>query len=173
MKKIVVIGPESTGKSTLCEDLANYYNCSYVPEYARTYLEEFGKDYSYEHILNMAQGQQQIEDVFIESNPNLKFAFIDTNQYVFKVWIEERYGKKEPIVEDYISNNDYDFYFLCDIDLPWEYDKLREHHAPEDRSRLFMRYEDLLKKDRTPYLVLSGDRNTRLQIAVEQLKKLM
>lgn len=173
MKKIVIIGPESTGKSTLCKDLSNYFNCSYVPEYARTYLEEFGADYSYEHILNMAQGQQQIEYVFLELNPGLKFAFIDTNQYVFKVWIAERYNKIEPVVENYIAKNAYDFYFLCDIDLPWEFDELREHPNPADRARLFARYHELLEKDGTPYLILSGNRSTRLQIAIEQLKKLM
>lgn len=172
MKKIVIIGPESTGKSTLCEDLANHFQCGFVREYARDYLEEFGAKYSYEHVLNMSAGQAQLEDSFISVNRDLHFAFIDTNQYVYKVWIEDKFGKVEPQVESLIKFGNYDYYFLCDIDLPWEFDELREDPNETVRQRLFDRYKELLEADGTPFSILKGNREERLSKAIDVLNRL-
>ena len=171
MKKVVIIGPESTGKSTLCADLANYFNCSFLPEFARQYLEEYGSKYSYEDVLKMSEGQAKAENAFEAENPDIPYLLIDTNQYVYKVWIEEKYGKYEPLIESLIKSSSYDYYFLCDIDCSWEYDEFREHPLDKDRKRLFKRYEELLNLDGTPFKVLSGNQNIRLSKAVSFLKK--
>ena len=95
IKKIVVIGPESTGKSTLCEKLAAHYNTLWVPEYAREYLEKHGTDYTYEDLLPIAKGQIELEEeitnqqaVHSPLTTHHSPLFIDTDMYVMKVWAE-------------------------------------------------------------------------------------
>jgi nicotinamide riboside kinase len=87
MRKIVIIGPESTGKSTLCQQLAAYYNTVWCPEFAREYLSEKGMDYNYEDLLNIAHGQIELEDSMMQEARN-GYYFIDTDMYVMKVWCE-------------------------------------------------------------------------------------
>ena len=91
-KKIVVIGPESTGKSTLCEQLATKYNSNWVPEYAREYLMKLGRPYTYDDLLIIARGQLDQEDR-ITSSLKSPLVFIDTDMYVMKVWSEYVFGK--------------------------------------------------------------------------------
>ena len=97
MKKVVIIGPESTGKSTLCSELAAHYQSLWCPEYAREYLLEHGMNYTHEDLLTIAKGQLQLEDDYIKQMSNRKSAkavlFIDTNMYVMKVWEEFVFGK--------------------------------------------------------------------------------
>ena len=87
MKKIIVIGPESTGKSTLCEQLANHYKTCWCPEFAREYLLEKKGNYNFEDLLNIAMGQLELEDTLINLATH-GFYFIDTDMYVMKVWCE-------------------------------------------------------------------------------------
>src|SRR5207342_2448530 len=97
LKKIVIIGPESTGKSTLCEQLAAHYNTIWVKEYAREYLLKNGTDYTFENLLDIAKGQVVLEELGIrnwESAHKSEIAipksaiFLDTDMYVLKVWCE-------------------------------------------------------------------------------------
>lgn len=172
MKKIVVIGPESTGKSTLCKDLAAHYKCNYLPEYARTYLEANGADYTYEDVIKMAKGQFDSEVKFLEKC-TVEFGIVDTDLLVYKVWIDEKYGVENDFVEAVLKNQNTDYYLLCDIDLPWEFDELREHPNSEDRMRLFNRYEVLLKEFNYSYSVLKGGKEQRLKDAISILTNLM
>jgi NadR type nicotinamide-nucleotide adenylyltransferase len=168
VRKIVIIGPESTGKTTLAAQLAEYYNTKFVPEFAREYLKESGANYTFEDVLNMAQGQHDLEQRF-EANP----LFFDTNLYVFKVWIEEKYQTNIEWIEQVLKQKNYEYYLLCDIDLPWQPDPLREHPNPEDRQRLFNRYKELLEQDGTPFSVVSGKGDTRLKKTIEILEGLI
>ena len=113
-KKIVIIGPESTGKSTLCEALANHYQTTWVPEYAREYLLKHGTDYRYEDLLTIAKGQLALEDLHAAAQPLL---FIDTDMYVMKVWCEFVFGKCHSWILDQIVARRYDGYLLCRTDL--------------------------------------------------------
>lgn len=166
MKRIVIIGPESTGKSTLCKDLSSHFSCDYVLEYAREYLEVNGAAYELEDVLRMAKGQICSES---ELPKEIPYHFLDTNLYVFKVWIEEKYGKQIQWIEDAIEMTSYDMYLLCDIDLPWEEDEYREHGHPDERQRLFKRYKELLELDGTPYHIISGSKEERIQQALKIL----
>ena len=85
VKKIVIIGPECTGKSTLSRQLARHYQTNWCPEFARDYLMEKGRDYNYEDLLNIAKGQQSLEEKLLPEATNGIY-FIDTNQYVMKIW---------------------------------------------------------------------------------------
>lgn len=181
MKKIVVLGPESTGKSTLCAQLAAHYNTLWVPEYVRGYLEEHGMNYTYGDLLHIAQQQQKLEDHYTAqiqeaqypiSNIHYPFLIIDTNQYVMKVWCEVVFGKCHSWILNKAAQSAYDLYLLCDVDLPWVQDGLREYPDLEQRRRLFLEYKDILINDGTPWAIISGTEEARLQNAIHAIDKL-
>lgn len=166
MPKIVVIGPESTGKSTLCEDLAKHFCVAFVPEYAREYLKQKGTNYELKDVENIAKGQLRLEDEHTE-----KLQILDTNLYVHKVWLEEKYNTRIDWIEQEIFERKYDHYLLCNIDLPWQTDPLREHPSLIDRQRLFNRYYELLLQDGTPFSLISGNREERFNLALQLVQK--
>ena len=143
LKKIVVIGPESTGKSTLCEQLADHFKTEWVPEFARNYLLEIRRPYTYEDLL-----------------------FIDTDMYVMKVWCEYVFKKCYGFILDQIATRKYDGYLLCNTDLPWVADELREYPDLESREKLFHMYKDLMINQSTPWIEITGDYDQRLQQAI-------
>jgi NadR type nicotinamide-nucleotide adenylyltransferase len=167
-KKIVIIGPESTGKSTLCESLAAHYGTRWVPEYAREYLLKHGKNYSYEELLTIAKGQAALEDECMNQlgNRTSSLLFIDTNMYVMKVWCEFVFGKCHPWILDQILTRNYDGYLLCRTDLPWVKDELREYPDPVTREKLFRIYKDILINQDKPWAEIGGEADQRLESAV-------
>jgi NadR type nicotinamide-nucleotide adenylyltransferase len=164
-KKIVVTGPESTGKSTLCEQLATNYKTLWVPEYAREYLMRLGRPYTYEDLLTIAKGQLEQEDRIIASS-NAPLVFIDTDMYVMKVWCEFVFGKCHSFILEEIVKRKYDAYLLCNTDLPWIADELREYPDLESRELLYHMYKDLMINQSTPWIDISGDYNERLRKAI-------
>jgi len=170
LKKIVVIGPESTGKSTLCEQLAEYFNTVWCPEYARAYLNENGKEYSYDDLLKIAEGQLILEDALLENVQN-DIYFIDTNIYVMKVWCEYVFAKCHQFILDNIVEREYDFYLLCNVDLPWSFDELREYPEEAPRRELYNIYKDILINQKTPWTEISGNYDERLQKAIVTVEK--
>jgi NadR type nicotinamide-nucleotide adenylyltransferase len=180
--KVVVIGPESTGKSSLCEQLANHYNTEWVKEYAREYLLANGTEYSYDHLLEIAKGQIALEDAAIQlvedkikntnesnSTASSEIILLDTNMYVLKVWCEFVFEKCHPWILNQIVENSYDLYLLCDIDLPWVKDELREYPDLEIREKLYHHYKDLLINQSTPWVNISGNYQQRLEIAINAI----
>ncbi|MEO6819727.1 MAG: ATP-binding protein [Ginsengibacter sp.] len=176
MKKIVVIGPESTGKSTLCKLLASHYHTAWVPEYARAFLEKYGTAYSYDDLLKIANGQMASEDKMADEQRKYfeerkikdeeRFLFIDTDMYVMKVWCEYVFDQCHNKILNSIAERKYDAYLLCDVDLPWVADELREYPDPKERGKLFHFYKDLLVNQSTPWITISGDYEARLQNAI-------
>ena len=172
MKKIVVIGPESTGKSTLCEQLAAHYKTSWVKEYAREYLLKNGTDYSYEDLLTIAKGQTQAEETVLANiqysifNIQSPTVFIDTDMYVMKVWGEYVFGRCHHWILNRIVERKYDLYLLCHPDLPWVKDELREYPDQETREKLFHYYKDLMVNQDVPWVDISGDYDERLKKAI-------
>ncbi len=178
--KVVVIGPESTGKSSLCEQLANHYNTEWVKEYAREYLLANGTEYSYDDLLEIAKGQFALENAAIElvenkttnisaSNSSSQIILLDTNMYVLKVWCEFVFEKCHPWILNQIVENSYDLYLLCDIDLPWVKDELREYPDLEIREKLYHHYKDLLINQSTPWVNISGNYQQRLENAINAI----
>lgn len=163
MKKVVVIGPESTGKSTLCSQLAEHYGTSWCPEYAREYLEAHGKDYNYADLLQISRGQLELEDRLRPSN---QLYFIDTNLYVMQVWCEYVFGKCHQFILDNLVERKYDLYLLCGTDLPWAYDPLREFPEEAPRKELYRYYRELMINQSTPWVEISGDYPRRLETAI-------
>ena len=190
--KIAVIGPESTGKSTLCELLAQHYNTQWCPEFAREFLLTHGTDYTYDDLLYIAKGQLAMEDEYTQSlvgssesgvnssvqdselqTPNSKLLFIDTEMYVMKVWCEFVFGKCHRWILDQIIEKKYDLYLLCNTDLPWVKDELREYPDLKTRDQLYHIYKDIMINQTTPWVDISGDYDERLQRAIKAVDQLM
>ena len=178
IKKIVAIGPESTGKSVLCEQLADHYKTIWCPEYAREYLVTHGNKYNYDDLLTIAKGQLQIEDSLIEKIQNSKFktqnlGFIDTDMYVMKVWAEFVFQKCHRYILEQIIERKYDLYLFCNIDLPWVKDELREYPDLESRERLYYIYKDILVNQSVPWVSIHGSYENRLKLAITAVDNLM
>ena len=193
IKKIAVIGPESTGKSTLCEQLAQHFKTIWCPEYAREYLNQNGVKYKYEDLKKIAQGQLVIEDYCIEEVNNKysiiniqsakqgspltahgsQLLFIDTNMYVMKVWYEYVFDRCEYFVLDEIAARNYNLYLLCNIDLPWIEEPMREYPDEQPRKELYNIYKDLLINQATPWIEISGNYEERLQKAIDAISNFL
>ena len=175
VKKVVIIGPESTGKSTLCKQLAEHYNTIWVKEYAREYLLKNGTTYSFENLLDIAKGQIASEELGIRNweavnhklqTTNYKPVFIDTDMYVMKVWCEFVFEKCHHWILNRIVERKYDLYLLCNIDLPWVKDELREYPDLKTREKLYKNYKDIMVNQNVPWVDISGSYEERLQKAI-------
>ena len=178
VKKIVIIGPESTGKSTLCKQLATHYNSVWVKEYAREYLLKNGTNYTFENLLDIAKGQVENEELGIRNweaankskIANLKSPiFIDTDMYVMKVWCEFAFEKCHHWILNRIVERKYDLYLLCNIDLPWVKDELREYPDLENRQKLYHYYKDIMINQNVPWVDISGNYEERFEKAISGL----
>lgn len=175
IKKIVAVGPESTGKSTLCKQLAQHYKTIWCPEYAREYLNQNGIKYDYDDLKKITEGQLVMEEYCAEeaAAKNSIHLFIDTNMYVMKVWYEYVFGKCEFIVLDEIAKRKYDLYLLCNIDLPWTADEMREYPDEKPRIELYNIYKDVLINQTTNWVDISGDYDERLRKAISAVDEMM
>jgi NadR type nicotinamide-nucleotide adenylyltransferase len=178
IKRVVIIGPESTGKSTLTEQLAAHYQTAACAEYAREYLNTHGTAYTFDDLLTIAQGQIALEEAAVANiSTNTTQAnqpvFIDTDMYVMKVWCEYVFGKCHQFILDQIVARPYDLYLLCNIDLPWVKDELREYPDEQPRKELYHIYKDLLINQSTPWVDISGNYKQRLQTAIGAVDKLL
>lgn len=179
LKKIAVIGPESTGKSTLCKQLANYYRTFWVPEYAREYLLQHGMKYTSDDLLKIAKGQIESEEKYIEkvtelcSNRDIGLLFIDTNMYVMKVWCEFVFDKCHEFITEQVNKRKYDLYLLCNVDLPWVKDALREYPDLQIRQNLYNIYHRLMQNEKTPWVDIYGNYQERLQKAIQAVDKMI
>lgn len=172
-KKIVAIGPESTGKSTLCEQLAAHYKTEWVKEYAREYLLQHGTDYSFADLLTIAKGQTQLEDRLKTTDSQLRTVFIDTDMYVMKVWCEFVFNDCHRWILDQVAERKYDLYLLCNVDLPWVKDELREYPDLESRKKLYHIYHDIMINQQIPWVDISGNYDERLKKAIAAVDKII
>ena len=172
--KIVLFGPESTGKTTLSRQLAKYYNTVWVPEFARDYLQKKWnnerKTCEPKDILPIAVGQIQLENSSAEKAN--KILICDTDLLETKVYSQEYYGGfVAPELDKATKENSYDLYLLTYIDTPWEEDDLRD--KPEERLEMFTAFENALQEHHKNYILLKGDKETRLKLAVTTIDKLL
>jgi len=172
--RVVLFGPESTGKTTISRHLARHYNTVWVREFARQYLQDKWNTErtTCEHsdLLPIAKGQMKLENDLAKKAD--KILICDTDLLETKVYSEEFYGGfVDEDLEKAALQNQYDLYLLTYIDTPWEEDDLRDR--PELRIEMFNAFENALKKHNRPYIVLKGEKETRLEYAIEKIDEIL
>lgn len=160
--RVAITGPESTGKSSLCKALANHYNTLWVPEYAREYCESIGRDYVEADIVAIAKRQLELEDEYAKQAN--RFLFIDTDLTVPVIWGLHKYSRNDSWLTKKYQNHIYPLVLLTNIDLPWEYDPLREY--PDQRSFFFSWFDELLNKQKANFHLVSGLGDQRVLNAI-------
>ncbi|MDA8685689.1 DUF4301 family protein [Robiginitalea sp.] len=172
--KVVLFGPESTGKTTLAQELAAYYNTHWVPEYAREYLQvkwdRVQRTCEPEDLLPIARGQMRLENEMSAASKDLLIC--DTDLLETKVYSEAYYlGYCDTELEQHALENKYDLYFLTYIDVPWEQDDLRDR--PDKRREMFDYFKAALDTNRRKYVLLQGNRDERRRTAIAHIDKLL
>ena len=160
IKRVVIIGPESTGKTVLCEQLAKHYNTVYVPEYARTYFEEHDiNNYTTDDLEVIAKKQLELEkEYLLKANG---FLFCDTSLITIKIWSTHKFNKVPGFITKSIKDNDYDLSLITNNDVPWTPDPQRRH---EDlREHLFKWNRHELQKLNVDYKIITGTGEERFK----------
>lgn len=162
IKKIAIVGPESTGKSTISQQLAKYYQVPWVPEYARYYCAALTTDCTLQDEVNMFHGQVALEES-VMAMADTDFIICDTTFVTVKIWSDEMFGETPQVVLDELYKRPYDLYLLLDIDLPWQEDPLRDF--PTMREHFMEVWHQELQALGANYVVIGGIAD-RLQNAI-------
>jgi NadR type nicotinamide-nucleotide adenylyltransferase len=163
IKKIVAIGPESSGKSTICEDLAFHFEDVFVPEFARTYLAN-RTSYVEKDLISIAKGQIDLEEKLQKRAKH--FLFCDTDLQVIRVWSEIKYNRCHEFILNEIATKEYDAYLLTSPDFNWVYDPQRETPNEDLRKILFKTYKQIIIDIGKPFIILEGRHEKRMQDAI-------
>ncbi|NSW44615.1 MAG: ATP-binding protein [Bacteroidales bacterium] len=161
----VIIGPESTGKTMLCQQLADYFNGAWIPEYARTYIEQLNRPYTYDDVIHIAKKQIEIEQQFVTDK---KYVFIDTDVIITKVWLQHVFKNSPVWIDEYLKHAYRKAYLLTYPDLPWEFDPVREN--PHLREYLFNWYEKEIKAIHAKYVIIKDKEKQRIMNAIKYIK---
>ncbi len=164
--KVALIGPESTGKTSLALFLAKALNGLYITEFARTYIEKLDRPYRYEDLEEIAK--TQFEQVTQSSN---FIQIIDTELTVIKIWSEVKFAQCSEFILDKINEQKIDLYLLCKPDIPWVYDEQRED--PTNREVLFERYLKEAENQKLNYQIVSGSFDEREKFSLSLIQKLI
>jgi len=166
IRKIAIIGPECTGKTTLTEALAEHFNTLWIPEFAREYVQNLNSKYSFQDVEMIAK--KQIEELNRIYPTARHFVFYDTDLIITKVWFEHVFNKLPTFVDPIIASKKIDFYLLCDTDIDWQEDGVRENGG-DMRELLFKKYMQVLDTFNLPYEIISGTDESRLNNAIKAI----
>ena len=165
IKKIAVVGPESTGKSTISAQLAAHYNTVWIPEYAREYCAALTAPCTWQDEINMFRGQIELEKrILPQAN---KILICDTTFITVKIWSDYMFGETPQEVVEELPKHPYDLYLLMDIDLPWQNDPLRDF--PHMREHFMEVWHKELQALDARYYLISGSDKERLRNAIERV----
>ena len=162
MLKIIVTGPESSGKTTLCKALSTHFEIPFTEEYAREYLNNLEGDYTQSHLLEIAK-----EQLLSEHNAQI----LDTDLITIKIWSKYKYGNCDKWIIEQIEKQKTEkrFYLLCKDDIPWEGDPQREN--PNDRVDLFTSYKQELDNLGHNYFIVGGE--NRIENSISKISSLI
>lgn len=169
LRKIVVTGPESAGKTVLCQELAGILDADWIPEYARSYVENLDRPYDYQDLEAIAR-HQVWQETETARQTSKKYLVLDTWLIITKVWFEVVYGHAPQWLADRIAVSSVDLFLVCAPDLPWIPDPVRENGG-EMRNILFQRYCDDIDRFGFRFEVVKGTGPDRLRIALKMLEK--
>lgn len=155
MYKIGIIGPESSGKSTLARYLAKRYQGTLVPEYARSFIEQKGsKEVTWDELCLIARHQIDVLSSLTSTPKNSNPCFFDTDLIVTKVWFDYAFGRVPEWLNEAILRYPMDVYLLTYPDLPWIPDPARYNGSDAIRLELFQRYEAEIQALNIPYYII-------------------
>ena len=162
--KIIITGPESSGKTTLCQQLSTHFKIPFSKEFAREFLSDLDKEYTQNDLLEIAKGQLASEQL---TTSNQQLSIHDTDLITIKIWSEYKYGNCEKWILDAIEKQKTEkrFYLLCKPDLKWDYDPLREN--PTNRKELLAIYKNELENLGHKFFIIKGQ--DRKEQAIESL----
>lgn len=167
MPRIVITGPESTGKTRLSIMLANYYQCRLIPEFAREYIQKLNRPYEKEDVITIGKEQLERYNEIIQTGENV---FFDTWLIITKVWLKVVFKSDENWINNTIKEGKIDLYLLCATDLPWEPDSVRENGG-QMREILFEMYKNELVTQRLPFRIIRGNGDERVNNAISAIDK--
>lgn len=171
MQKIILTGPESSGKTTLAQQLATHFQIEWLPEYARTYLQNLNSPYNEADLFEIAKGQFLQEEIAVKKARlnGEKRLICDTSFLVLKIWSIVKYNACHPFILKQLEKQANVIYILCGTEIPWEYDPQREN--PNDREKLYYLYKKELEKMDIPFIEVYGSPDERLKICLKALSE--
>jgi len=170
MIKIVITGPESTGKTTMAKRLSNYLKEPFVPEFARYFIPTLKEPYTASNLVDMARGQLFWHQLY-KSNAS-KVLLCDTGVEAIDIWFQYRFGSIDPQIRALFTADEDCFYFVCKPDIPWVDDPLRE--TPHQRPQIFDSFISLFNQFEKKYLVVEGsNEEDRWHCALDHLNKIL
>lgn len=169
MQKIILTGPESSGKTTLAQQLATHFQTEWLPEYGREYLNNLNRKYTESDLFEIAKGQ------FLKEEKALRNATIageqqvifDTSFLVLKIWSMVKYNRCHPFILKQLKNQTNAVYILCGTEIEWKFDPLREN--PDDREALYSLYKEELESRNANFIEVNGSQEERLEICLKKL----
>ena len=172
VRRVVVLGAESTGTTTMSKALAEYFKTTWVPEFGRTYTEgkiSSGTPWATGEFEFIADEQNRMEDALIGYADKLMFC--DTDSWATDLWHERYLGARSVSVAKRNAGKSDDLYLLTDVDIPFVQDGIRDGESI--RHAMHARFREVLEKEQKPFIVLSGDHDVRLQMAIQECSELL
>lgn len=169
MFKVIVTGAESTGKTTLCKQLAKHFNSSFILEYAREYISNLNRKYKKTDLIEIAKGQLQLESRYEKED----LLFCDTDLITLKIWSDYKYQECNQFILNQLKKQQEEerFYLLCETDIDWKNDNQREH--PIERKRINLLYKKELKNTKRKFTTISGSGILRFENAINALSSVI
>lgn len=164
---ICITGPECTGKTSMSAMLAEYYQCHWLPEHARAYLNDLNRPYKIDDLELIAMNHQVEMFAYLDQSES-PFIF-DTDHLTTLIWAQDKFGSCPQSIENLYKASKMSLYLLCYPDLEWHDDPQREN--PNDRMRIFDLYRERLNRDDKKYLIIKGFEGQRVQNAIDAIKE--
>ena len=169
MIRVVLTGSESTGKTTLAARLAAHYGAALVPEFVRDYVTAKGAPVEFADHGPIARGQMALEDAHTGGEAQLVIQ--DTDLLSTVVYSEHYFGSCPAWIGDELARRRPDLYLLCDIDVPWIADDVRDRgHMREEMQALF---RAAVAATVVPTAAIHGDWTQRFQRAVDAIDAIL
>lgn len=165
VRRVCVVGAESTGKTTLARDLAARFDTVWVPEFARTLLEQLGRPPALEDFSDIVRGQIASEEALARQANRLLVC--DTDPFTTTLWAEALVGRCPPEVRQ-AAERGYDLYLLTDPTTPFEADPVR--YRPDERAAFHGCLEQGLRARGASVVPVSGEPAARLAIAAAAIE---